>query len=295
MLILVGALALAATAGVKVVVGSLAQRTECAGEQIQTLSLVSPCGGGGAGDGNNAPIFASVSEQPAPRSRSIGGGRFALPRPEPAGFVLASTRTEESATEVGPETVDPTTAQDELVDLLTDVIGVKDAIKCLTEVDVVACAITVANFTPLRVVKLASSLNKIRRAVDRLRAARRIKERADSARKPSRELEPFFPPNRGFLGQTRREFLQPGQRIDRLGGSGFSRFFSPQGTPPSSRALPPGTAGQPLRTFEVLKPLEVEAGTVAPAFGQPGGGTQFLTPVRLEILIKRGFLREIVP
>jgi len=33
---------------------------------------------------------------------------------------------------------------------------------------------------------------------------------------------------------------------------------------------------------------------VAPAFGQPGGGTQFFTPVRLELLIQRGFLREIV-
>lgn len=310
MLILVGVLALAGTAGFKVLLGSVAQGSECAGEQIRTLSPVSPCVAGSAGDADNAPNFASVTElpaspfrsesvsdPPAPRSGSLGGGRFALSRPEPAGFVLASNRTVDPATAVSPETVDPTTAQDELLDLLIDVLGVKDATRCLAEDDIVACAMTVANLTPLRLVKLASSLNKIRKAVDRFRAARRVKDGNDSAgREPSKELEPFeFPPNRGFLGATRREFLQPGQRIDRFGGSSFSRFFSPQGTPASSRALPPGTAGQPLRTFEVLKPLEVEAGTIAPAFGQPGGGTQLLTPVRLELLIQRGFLREIVP
>jgi Tuberculosis necrotizing toxin len=303
-LILVGAVALAGLAGFRLLGGSVAERTQCTGEQVRTLSSVSRCASGNAGDANDAPLFASidepppapsrdesVSEPPASPSRSVGGGRFALPRPEPTGFVLASTTTGAPATSESPDTVDPRTAQDELVDLLVDVIGVNDAMKCLGEADIVACAITAANFTPLRLVRLASSLGKIRAAVERLRAARR----AESARRqPSRELEPYFPPNRGFLGPTRREFLQPGTRIDRFGGSGFSRFFSPPGTPASSRALPPGTTGQPLRTFEVLKPLEVEAGTVAPAFGQPGGGTQFLTPVRLEVLIQRGFLREIV-
>ena len=301
MIMLVSALALAGTAGVKVVRGSLEQRSECAGQQITTLSLASPCGGGSEGVGDGAPIFSSVTEpaastdeeaaieRPAPPSRSFGGGRFALPRPEGNGFVLASTTGGPPEAAGDPETIDPNQARDELVDLLVDLIGITDAIKCLSEADVVACAQTAANFTPLRVIRLAANLNKLRRAVERFRAARRA-----PSREPSREIEPFFPPNNGFLGATRREFLQPGTRIDRFGGSGFSRFFSPQGTPASGRALPPGTAGQRLRTFEVLKPLEVEAGTVAPAFGQPGGGTQFLSPVRLEILIQRGFLREIL-
>ena len=34
----------------------------------------------------------------------------------------------------------------------------------------------------------------------------------------------------------------------------------------------------PLRSFEVVKPLEGEVGTVAPAFGEIGLGTQFRTP-----------------
>jgi RHS repeat-associated protein len=105
----------------------------------------------------------------------------------------------------------------------------------------------------------------------------------------------FYPANNGFLGETMRRFLYSGERIDRYGGSEFSRFFSPEGTPAGARALPPGTAGQPLRTFEVVKPFEVEAGTVAPAFGELGLGIQFRTPVQLETLLTRGILREVVP
>ncbi len=62
------------------------------------------------------------------------------------------------------------------------------------------------------------------------------------------------------------------------------------GTSAAARALPPSTAGQPLRTFEVLKPFEVEVGPVAPAFGQLGFGTQFRTPVRLKVLLERGII-----
>jgi hypothetical protein len=78
------------------------------------------------------------------------------------------------------------------------------------------------------------------------------------------------------------------------GGSKFSQFFSPAGTPAAARALPADTAGQALRTFEVLKPLSVEAGTVAPAFGQLGMGTQYRSGMALGDLIEQGFLREVL-
>lgn len=104
-------------------------------------------------------------------------------------------------------------------------------------------------------------------------------------------LQRFYPVNNGFAGATERTFLMPGQTIDRYGGSGYSRFFSPAGTPDAARALPFGTAGQPLRTFEVVKPFEVQSGTVAPWFNQPGGGMQYVTPVNLETLLKRGILK----
>ena len=108
-------------------------------------------------------------------------------------------------------------------------------------------------------------------------------------------LTKFYPGNAGFGGATERTFLMPGQRISRYGGSGYSRFFSPAGTPNWARSLPPGTVGQPLRTFEVVKPFEVQSGTVAPWFNQPGGGMQYVTPVRLQILLKRGIIRDVTP
>lgn len=75
----------------------------------------------------------------------------------------------------------------------------------------------------------------------------------------------------------------------------YSRFFSPPGTPAAARALPPEVAGQSLRSFQVLKPFEVQSGTVAPAFGQFGLGTQFRSPTQLGELLGRGLLKEIKP
>ncbi|MBP8261655.1 MAG: TNT domain-containing protein [Verrucomicrobia bacterium] len=121
----------------------------------------------------------------------------------------------------------------------------------------------------------------------------------DSAVLPLRRevvgLAKFYPEHAGFVGATERRFLEVGERIDRYGGSAYSRFFSPQGTPAWARSLPPGIVSQPLRTFEVMKPFEVSAGRVAPWFNQPGGGIQYVTPVTLDIFLKRGIIQEIMP
>ena len=106
-------------------------------------------------------------------------------------------------------------------------------------------------------------------------------------------LTKYWPDNNGFTGKTSEAFLYKGQKIDRYGGGDWSRFFSPQGTPDFARALPPGTAGQPLRTFEVMKPFPVQSGQVAPAFGQMGGGTQMVSPVNLKTLLDKGVLKEV--
>jgi hypothetical protein len=108
----------------------------------------------------------------------------------------------------------------------------------------------------------------------------------------TRALVPYYPSNNGFLGAISQTTLQEGQLIDRFGGTGISRFFSPAGTAAELRALPPGVAEQPLRTFEVLKPITVESGTVAPAFGQLGLGTQFRSPMTLDELLNQGIIRE---
>ena len=50
-----------------------------------------------------------------------------------------------------------------------------------------------------------------------------------------------------------------------------------------------------IRTFEVLKPVDAQSGTIAPAFGQLGLGTQFRTTQTLGELLQGGFVREVLP
>ena len=45
--------------------------------------------------------------------------------------------------------------------------------------------------------------------------------------------------------------------------------------------------------YEVLKPFVVESSTIAPAFGQLGGGIQYHTYSKVSTLISEGFIKEI--
>lgn len=83
----------------------------------------------------------------------------------------------------------------------------------------------------------------------------------------------------------------PGSEIDRF-GSGFGKYFSPRGTPKAMRALPEGNIGA-YNAFRVVKPFPVQSSTIAPVFGKPGLGTQFLTPVNANTLLKRGIIERI--
>ena len=105
--------------------------------------------------------------------------------------------------------------------------------------------------------------------------AERLRLRVSVHRMPQvpRLSAPRFPPNDGFFNPPTDATLRPGMRIDRYGPHS-GKFASPEGTPAAARSLPPGRASEPIRSFEVLKPLEVEEGLAAPAFGQPGMGTQ---------------------
>lgn len=105
-------------------------------------------------------------------------------------------------------------------------------------------------------------------------------------------LTKYWPDNNAFVGEAAETFLYKDQKIDRYGGGDWSRYFSPQGTPDFARALPPGTAGQPLRAFEVIKPFPVQSGQVALAFCQMGGGTQMVSPVSIKNLLEKSILKE---
>jgi len=107
------------------------------------------------------------------------------------------------------------------------------------------------------------------------------------------ELNQYYPPNSGFLGSSSPSTLQPGTLLDRYGGSDFSDFFSPVGVPVGMRALPPGVADKPLRTFRVDRTFTVDAGLVAPYYNQPGYGTQYKTPMQLKQMLSEGYLSEL--
>jgi len=96
----------------------------------------------------------------------------------------------------------------------------------------------------------------------------------------------IYPPDNGFLIVHGRPdeaafVLRPGRQVDRF-GSEYGAFLAPVDTLYAERSLPPQSLDDfdPAYTcnyhdYRVLKPFEVEAGPIAPAFGQPGRETQY--------------------
>jgi hypothetical protein len=104
----------------------------------------------------------------------------------------------------------------------------------------------------------------------------------------------YWPPNRGFDGPPTTTTLPAGARIDRYGYDGGT-FVSPQGVPSPKRALAPGTTDKPYSVFEVVNPLEVKAGKIAPWFNQPGGGMQYELGKSIKELLECGAIRRVTP
>ncbi len=103
-----------------------------------------------------------------------------------------------------------------------------------------------------------------------------------------------WPPNDGFAGPRATQTLPVGSRIDRFGHPG-GKYLSPEGTPFTQRALAPKSLNDPYYAYRVAKPLEVQSGKIAPAFDQPGGGTQYNTAKSVQQLINEGYLVPIDP
>lgn len=116
------------------------------------------------------------------------------------------------------------------------------------------------------------------------------------------KLNGGWPPNRGAISTT--EITLPlGTKIDRYGGfidedTGQFRdrgtFVSYEGEPFESRALPLETKSKTLKSYEVIKPIpKVNAGKAIPWFNQSDLGTQLETPLSIENLLAKGYLKEI--
>ena len=108
----------------------------------------------------------------------------------------------------------------------------------------------------------------------------------------SKELVPYWPPNRGAAGAWEDGHLLAGTRIDRFGYPGGT-FVSPEGTPYPMRALPPGSDGKPYHVYEVVKPIPVKTSHIAAAFGEIGGGVQHELPMSAGKLVDHGILKVI--
>ena len=103
---------------------------------------------------------------------------------------------------------------------------------------------------------------------------------------------PIWPPNRGFDGNPTKVTLESGTLIDRYGYDGGT-FVSPKGIPYTERLLPIGTDQKPYTVFEVVKPVEVQAGKIAPWFGEKGGGIQYEFSQKISYLLQQGILRKV--
>lgn len=98
----------------------------------------------------------------------------------------------------------------------------------------------------------------------------------------------------GFASPESRKpvVLEPGSEIDRF-GKADGRFLSPVDTSYPERGLPPSNLDDGYHRYVVEKPIPVWMGEIAPAMGQDGGGTQFLSPHAVAELVAAGYLREV--
>lgn len=102
-------------------------------------------------------------------------------------------------------------------------------------------------------------------------------------------LQPYYPPNDGFSGVVQKITLEAGTLIQRTGEL-YGRFVAPAGTPTQMLSLPYDKIGQTTTYLQLQQSIEVLAGKVAPWFGQPGGGIQYILETPLDQLIKEGVI-----
>jgi RHS repeat-associated protein len=104
-----------------------------------------------------------------------------------------------------------------------------------------------------------------------------------------------YPSNNGAVGSSETKYLYQGEVVDRFGETTHnSRYLSPEGTPIPSRSLPPSTNLQLREVYQVAKPFPVQSSTIAPYYGMPGMGTQYVTPLPIQLLVDKGVLIRVI-
>jgi len=118
-----------------------------------------------------------------------------------------------------------------------------------------------------------------------------------------------YPPANGFQLDVNgnpimgNASLPIGTLVDRF-GSEYGSFLAPYDSPYPQRSLPPSnldtSASAPdypynYHVYNVTQAFVVASGPIAPWFGQPGEGTQFLTYSNIMTLVSGGFLARVDP
>ncbi len=119
-----------------------------------------------------------------------------------------------------------------------------------------------------------------------------------------KNLNGGWPPYDGFISKTSAK-LEPGKiLLDRYGGKTVDgkfvdsgTYFAKAGTDFEKRALPNSFLDKskpvPLNTYEIIKDLPVYEGEAIPWFGQPGKGIQYQTPLGVDELIEKGYIKRL--
>ncbi len=102
----------------------------------------------------------------------------------------------------------------------------------------------------------------------------------------------YWPHNEGALGEWSGTMAEVGQRLDRY-GSIYGLYASPIGTPIKMRSLSPTTNLNDYFQFEVIKPFPLRKSRIAPAFGEPGLGIQYQTPIGINYLEEFRYIKII--
>ena len=91
-----------------------------------------------------------------------------------------------------------------------------------------------------------------------------------------------------FLGNRKRSSCQGERSLIDMEMLQEDILLQLVGTPFEMRSLPAESIYNPYHRYEVVEPIKVQAGKVAPWFDQPGGGTQYRHPEAiLDLLEKR--------
>ncbi len=103
---------------------------------------------------------------------------------------------------------------------------------------------------------------------------------------------PIYPPNNGAVGKKEEITLQLGTLISRYGEE-TGRFAAPQKTAIEERSLSKELRDKgEYHVYIAVSTVKCFAGTVAPWFGQKGGGIQYRFEKRVRELVEDGVLIE---